>query len=145
MSKELEEFSSLFDLVPNVSILNINTQSNKITKKLNELVDPYNGTITTVNTTNVRELKSKVKRAAYDYCVVENEILQGDDYLELLKIVNIGIRDSAYIIILDKKNSNLDVIYSLLEEFDYGAVSSIDIFDEYELVMGKKVHMWGMS
>ena len=145
MYKELEEFLCLFDVTPNVSVLDLNIACDDITKTLNSLVSPFDGTVTTLNTDILEELKVKIKRSNYDYGVITNSILSSIDKETLMQIITKGIRDSGYIIILENKNKNLDEIYHLLEEYDYGAISSIDIFEDYNLIMGKKVHMWGMD
>jgi len=144
MTKELEEFSSLFDLTPNIPILNINTTNKEISNTLETLVKPFNGNITNIQSTNERELKAKIKRAAYDYGIIYNSILNADNKETLMELINIGIRDSGYIIVIEDKEKDYNKIYPLLEEFDYGAIGSIDIFKNYNLIMAKKVHMWGM-
>jgi len=143
--KELEEFLCLFDVTPNVSVLDLNIQCDDITKTLNSLVSPFDGTVTTINTNILNELKIKIRKSNYDYGVISNSILDSTDNETLMKIITGGIRDSGHIIILEKKDKDLEEIYNLLEEYDYGAISSIDIFEEYSLIMGKKLHMWGMD
>ena len=145
MYKELEEFLCLFDVTPNVSVLDLNIQCDDITKTLNSLVSPFDGTVTTINTNILNELKIKIRKSNYDYGVISNSILDSTDNETLMKIITGGIRDSGHIIILEKKDKDLEEIYNLLEEYDYGAISSIDIFEEYSLIMGKKLHMWGMD
>ena len=144
MTKELEEFSSLFDLTPNIPILNINTTNKDISNTLENLIKPFNGHVTNIQSTNERELKAKIKRAAYDYGIIYNSILNADNKETLMELINIGIRDSGYIIVIEDKEKDDNKIYALLEEFDYGAIGSIDIFKNYNLIMAKKVHMWGM-
>lgn len=145
MKKELEEFSSLFRLTPSISILDLNRDFSDITTELNDLVIPCDGKITTIQPSNFNELRSKIKRASYDYGVVCNAILDSENQNNLMKLISAGIRDSGYIVIIEQKDKNLDSIYELLEEFDYGAISSIDIFKNYNLIIGKKLHMWGMD
>jgi hypothetical protein len=143
--KSIDFFKSLFNFTPCISILNLNNNLNEITESLNNFVSPYDGEITTLKTEVLKELRVKVRRSNYDYAVIVDTILNSEDKNHLMKIISIGIRDSGYIIILEKKDKSLEDIYTLLEEFDYGAVSSIDIFDDYNLIMGKKLHMWGMD
>ncbi len=145
MNKELEEFSSLFDLTPSIAILDLNNSNTEVTTRLNNLVEPIDGKITTIIPTVLNEFRAKIKRSNYDYGVISNTILDFDDKKILMKIITMAIRDSGYIIILEEKAKSLDIIYELLEEFDYGAVSTIDIFDKYNLIMAKKLHMWGMD
>ena len=145
MSKSLDEFSCLFTLAPNIEILNLNNGCDFINQALNTILEPINGNLTTLQTSNIKELKTKVKRSNYDYGVVSNTLLDSVDSNSLMKIISTGIRDSGYIIILEEKNKSTDHIFTLLEEFDYGAISTIDIFQDYNLIMGKKLHMWGMD
>ena len=144
-TKSLGFFKSLFSFTPSISILNLNNGTNKITESLNDFVAPYDGTITSLDTKVLKELRAKVKHSSYDYAVIDNTFLNIEDKNLFMKIVSRGIRDSGYIIILEQKDKSLDDVYNLLEEFDYGAVSSIDIFEDYNLIMGKKLHMWGMD
>jgi len=144
-AKSLDFFKSLFSFTPSISILNLNNGTNKITESLNNFVAPYDGTITSLDTEVLKELRAKVKRSNYDYAVIHNTILNTEDKNLLMKILTAGIRDAGYIIILEYKDKTLDDIYNLLEEFDYGAVSLLDIFEDYNLIIAKKLHMWGMD
>jgi hypothetical protein len=38
---------------------------------------------------------------------------------------------------------NIKEIEAKLEKFEFRAASSIDLIDGYDLVMAKKMHMWG--
>ena len=145
MQKEIEDFCSLFTLTPNISILDLNVEFKDMTQILNDLVEPVSGTITTINTSKLNEIRAKAKRSNYDYGVISNQILQQDDKYLLMKLISMAIRDSGYIVILEQKEKDTSAIYKLLEEFDYGAVSCIDIFSNYSLIIGKKLHMWGMD
>ncbi|MEA3498191.1 MAG: hypothetical protein U9R16_03940 [Campylobacterota bacterium] len=145
MSKELEQFSQLFGMTPSISILDINNSCEDITKTLNRLVEPEDGKVTTLYTTNLNELRVKVKRSNYDYAVLSASFLNQEEKNLFMKIVSLGLRDSGYIIFLEEKDKQIDEIYTLLEEYDFGAISSIDIFENYQLIMGKKLHMWGMD
>ena len=37
----------------------------------------------------------------------------------------------------------IDEMLELLETFEFRAANQIDILQEYDLVMAKKMHMWG--
>jgi hypothetical protein len=145
MRKELEEFYQLFDMAPNISILDINNSCEDMTQTLNHFVSKFDGIVTTLEFNTLEKQKNRVKKASYEYGVICNSILSSKDKSSLMQTIDKGVRDSGYIIVLEKKGQNLMEIYKLFEEFDIGAVSSIDIFEEYDLLMGKKLHMWGMS
>ncbi len=144
-SKEIEDFSSLFDLTPSIGILDLNNGSSDITTALDNFINPFEGTLTTLRTTILNELRVQLKKSNYDYGIICNSILDSSDARILMKMITLSIRDSGYIIILENKSKSLDIIYELLEECDFGAISSIDIFENYNLIMGKKLHMWGMD
>jgi len=145
MPKQISEFLELFTITPNIDILDLNNGCDDISKALNELVKPFDGKIVTINTQVLNELKIKVKRSSCEYGVISNSILQSEDKHTLMKIITTAIRDSGYIVILEEKEKSLEEIYELLEEFDFGAISSVDIFEKYNLIIGKKLHMWGMN
>jgi len=145
MPKQISEFLELFTITPNIDILDLNNGCDDISKALNELIKPFDGKIVTINTQVLNELKIKVKRSSCEYGVISNSILQSEDKHTLMKIITTAIRDSGYIVILEEKEKSLEEIYELLEEFDFGAISSVDIFEKYNLIIGKKLHMWGMN
>lgn len=145
VSKEVDEFSSLFDLTPNIAILDLNNGCETVTKALNGFTASIDADITTLEPAPLIDLRPKIKRTNYDYGVISDSILDHVDKKNLMKMITLAIRDSGYIIVLEKKEKSLDEIYALLEEFDFGAVSSIDIFEDHNLLMGKKMHMWGMD
>jgi len=145
LSKAIEEFTSLFDFTPNISVLDLNNGSKDITNILNSLAIPFDGIVTTIETNILNELKTKIKRSSYDYGIITKMIMDSTDKETLMEIITKGIRDYGYIIILEEKSKNLDEVYHLLEECDYGAISTIDIFEDYSLIMAKKLHMWGMD
>ncbi len=144
MSKEIQEFLQVFTITPNIDILDLNNTCPDISKALNDLVEPFDGRIVTITTQILNELKIKVKKSSCEYGVISNSILHADDKNTLMKIITAAIRDSGYIVILEEKEKSSEEIYQLLEEFDYGAISSVDIFEKYNLIIGKKMHMWGM-
>ena len=62
----------------------------------------------------------------------------------LLKISYSSLANTADIIIMEKKGvMDIEAIKEKLEEFEFRASNEIDIVDGYDLVMAKKMHMWG--
>ena len=140
----MDDFSSLFALTPSISILDLNNQKT-ISELLNNIAKPYDGDVTTINSIDLKEMRLKVKRANYEYGIISNTILDHNDQKTLLKIISMAIRDSGYIIIIEDKNKDYSPLYSLLEEYNYGTMSCVDIFEDYNLFIAQKVHMWGMD
>lgn len=54
------------------------------------------------------------------------------------------LANTAHIVIIEKKGL-LDTYATeeLLEKFEYRAPNTLDILEGYDIVMGKKMHMWG--
>ena len=38
---------------------------------------------------------------------------------------------------------DIEAMKEMLEEFEFRAANEIDVLPEYDLVMAKKMHMWG--
>jgi len=55
-----------------------------------------------------------------------------------------SLKNATEIIIITNKNDNfISKAYELLETQDFRATNKIDIFEDYDLVVAKKMHMWG--
>jgi hypothetical protein len=145
MSKAVDEFATIFSLVPCINILNLNINNKEITDKLNQIVTPFDGKITTIKSNIFKECVRDIKRSSYDYGVVVDSFINSDNTNNLFKLVATSIRDAGYIIIIEDKEKDLSNIYDLLEKYDFGAISQIDIFKNSNLIIGKKLHMWGMN
>jgi len=62
----------------------------------------------------------------------------------LLKLSYHSLANTANIIIMEKKGiMDLEAIKIKLEEFEFRAANNMDIVDGYDLVIAKKMHMWG--
>ena len=62
----------------------------------------------------------------------------------LLRIAYTTLANAADVIIMEKKGiMDVEATKELLEKFEFRAPNAIDLLDEYELVMAKKMHMWG--
>ncbi len=146
MSKELEQFGSLFNMTPSVSILHYIEEANDITKELESLVGSIDGKVKTIeNNPPLNYLRREAKHSGFDYVVISCTVVQHEDKNSFMNLISKSLRDSGYMIILEDKDQSLDSVYELLEKYDYGAVNSIDIFEKYNLIMAKKLHMWGMD
>ncbi|MCD6191623.1 MAG: hypothetical protein J7K14_08835 [Sulfurimonas sp.] len=62
----------------------------------------------------------------------------------ILKIAYTSLANTADIIIMEKKGvMDIEAMKEMLEEFEFRAPNEIDIVEGYDLVMAKKMHMWG--
>jgi hypothetical protein len=137
LNKEFSLFTSLFDNTPSLALLYLKGDG-FLEKRLTDIIEKNSGTIKTITTDSLKILNSR----EYEYAIIESDSDEIDE--ELLKKIYHSLENSAFIIILFPKESNstLRISYTL-EQLDFRAVNSIDIFENYHLVMGKKLHMWG--
>lgn len=62
----------------------------------------------------------------------------------ILKLAYQTLANSANIIILEKKGTtDIASTKALLEELEFRSANEIDILENYDLIMAKKMHMWG--
>lgn len=144
MSKELELFGSLFDNSPNLAILNINNNCNEINKKLQNIVDNSLGELTTKEFQSIEPNTFRLKDRNFEYAILSDCLHLIENKDRFIDGIYHSLENSAFIIILQKKeNMNIQDMIELLDKNNFRAVNDIDIFEEYHLVMGKKLHMWG--
>jgi hypothetical protein len=63
---------------------------------------------------------------------------------KLLKVAYTTLANAAELIIMQKKGTmDINAVKELLERHEYRAANEIDVLPEYDLVMAKKMHMWG--
>ncbi|TKI68783.1 hypothetical protein FCU45_09750 [Sulfurimonas crateris] len=80
----------------------------------------------------------------HDVVVLKDIYALHEDKDALLSLSYRTLANAAHIIILEKKGI-LDTkeLMQTLEDFEFRAANTIDVVDGYDLVMAKKMHMWG--
>lgn len=144
MTKEQEFFSSLFEQYPNTSILHINNELDDIDDLLKNIVKKSKGTLKTKNFKEIQEKRFRLTAREYEYVVISNCLNQLESIDRFITQIYHSLENSANVIVLSKKE-NMDsfTMMDILDRNDFRAVNQIDIFDKYNLVTGKKMHMWG--
>jgi hypothetical protein len=80
----------------------------------------------------------------YDIILLKDIFADFEDKEGMLLLVYRCLANAGYIVIMEKKGSlEIKKVLELLENFEYRAANEIDIIDGYDLVMAKKMHMWG--
>ena len=93
-----------------------------------------------------KDYKAPYKALPRDYAaVLIRDVLHMHEFPErILKIAYTTLLNATEIIIVqDKSTMHRESIEEFLEKLDFRAVNSIDIFGDYHVVVGKKMHMWG--
>ena len=159
---DLKQFLELFNPYPGNNYLQITDEVDETTDALYELVKSVDGVLNLVLYTSVDiDLSSRFPDANIQYIknlkqpfralprtndiVIFKDIFhKHENQKGILKIAYTTLANAADIIIMQKKEStNVNDILNILEEFEFRSQNQIDVLDEYDLVMAKKLHMWG--
>lgn len=159
---DLEQFRELFNPLPGNHYIQITDKIDETTEVLNELIKSVDGELAVVlyedeqstlpkSLENVKlqsiEKLSNPFRALprdNDIVVFKNILHKHSNPESLLKIAYTTLANAANIIIMQEKGTmDIQVTKELLDKFEFRAPNEIDIIDEFDLIMAKKMHMWG--
>ncbi len=150
MEKELKLFKDLFQPFPNISILHINNGARFIDAPIKEVVDFLDGNLEYIEFREEKSARIKATAREYEYIVLSDILSYCPNKDKILKLMYKALENSANIIVLEKKlNNNMDEVKQLLDErqlldeSSFVAINHIDLFEEYNLITAKKLHMWG--
>jgi len=159
---DLKQFLELFNPYPGNNFLQVTTEVDETTDALYNLISSVDGVLNLViYTENESNLSSRFPNANIQYIKTlnqpfralprTNDIVIFKDILHLhenpntmLKIAYSTLANAADIIIMQEKGSmNIESTLNTLESFEFRSQNYIDLLDEFDLVMAKKLHMWG--
>ena len=159
---DLEQFLELFNPYPGNHYLQVTTKVDETTTALNKLIKGVDGEFSLVvydeNEINIQSDFPNVKiqhiknfknpfRAlprTHDIVVFKDIFHLHENQKGILKIAYTTLANAAHIIIMQKKGTmDIEAMKELLEEFEFRSANEIDVLPEYDLVMAKKLHMWG--
>ena len=142
--KELKEFSSLLEDAPALCLLNISNGVNPFLSILEDKISKNDGTIESRDLNNISCDKFRLKSREFEYCILFDTISLCEDKEKFIKTCYHSLENSAFIIIIEPKSSNnISEVIELLDLCEFRVANNIDIFDDYNLIMAKKLHMWG--
>ncbi len=144
MSNEVELFKSLFENSPNLAVLNVNNNCDDIKDILEDIVESSFGELTVKEFDQLNSKEFRLKDRNFEYAILSNTLNHIENVDRFITGVYHSLENSAFIILIeDKKNSDLEFMKELLDKNNFRAVNDISIFQKYNLVMAKKLHMWG--
>ena len=143
----LEQFKQLFNPRPGNHFLQVTTKEDEISLVLQEMMDKVSG-ILNIAFYNEDNLKLNQPFRALprdsDIVIIKDVYMSHENQNMLLKLSYLTLANSAEIIIMEKKGlMELDAVKQKLEDFEFRTANTIDIVDGYDLVIAKKMHMWG--
>jgi len=143
----LDKFLQLFNPLPGNHYLQVALCEDEITIALKSMLDAVNGKLN-IALYNEENLKfSQAFRAMprdHDMVILKDIFHKHENPKMILKLAYLTLANTANVIIMEKKGiMDIDATKVLLEEFEFRAPNDIDIVDGYDLVIAKKMHMWG--
>ncbi len=159
---DLKQFLELFNPYPGNHYLQVTTKVDETTEALSILMKGIDGEFSLVlYDVEDKDLSSVFPEAKLQY--IKNfkqpfralprthDIVVFKDFFHLhenrngvLKIAYTALANAGDIVIMQKKGTmDIEATLSLLEEFEFRSQNYIDVLPEYDLVMAKKMHMWG--
>jgi len=159
---DLKQFLELFNPLPGNHYLQITTAPDKTTEAISNLLQDVGGELSlviygddTIDFTlsfpdakiqNISNFSQPFRAIPRDNdAVIFKDIFHlHTNQKMILKIAYTTLANAANIIIMQEKGTmDIAVIKTMLEEFEFRAPNYIDVLPDYDLVMAKKMHMWG--
>lgn len=149
-------FFQLIKFAPQLKVLQVGNTLDLVSYLSTNLCE-CNGSLDLILDTSIDDLSTntnlKIKKYSddfelvartYEYIVVCDIFDKVDDLSYLLDSCYHSLENSANIILLCKKDTN--ILYNIKNELDnigYRAINDIDISNNYYIITARKLHMWG--
>jgi len=145
MTKQsIEFFQALIKKSPELRVLIVQNHLPDFTIVLQEFLKDINPRIKELIYNNeLAQSGFRLRPRAFEYAVLCDVIDHSNAYL--LEEIYHTLENSANIILISSKQNSIDAftLKNLLDSYDFLAINEIDIFDNFYLVCGKKMHKWG--
>lgn len=159
----IKQFLEIFNPLPGNHYLQVTTKVDATTTALYTLMREKEGEmrIAYYNEKETHSLQESypeakiqhIKNFAHPFRALprDNDIVIFKDIFHLhanqeliLKTAYTTLANTAELIIMQKKATmDIQALKELLERFEFRTPNEIDIFPEYDLIIAKKMHMWG--
>ncbi len=159
---DLGQFKELFNPLPGNHYLQVTTSIDKTTSELYDMMKAVGGELSLAiydesdidpslefpdaKIQQIKNFKQPFRAIPRDHDIVIFKDLfhLHENPKMILKIAYTTLANTANIVIMQKRGTmDIEAIKELLEEFEFRAANDIDVLPEYDLVMAKKMHMWG--
>jgi len=159
---DLKQFLELFNPNPGNRYIQITNRVDETTIALKNLLDTVSGELHLVYYGTSESLSSididiekcqqiQDMQTPFRALPREHDIVVFKDIFHLhqnqdilLKIAYTTLANNADIIIMQERGTmDVEALKEKLEKFEFRSANYIDVLPEYDLVMAKKMHMWG--
>ena len=152
--------TSLLHPTPHTKIMVVTSHLDAMTEELGDFLALYEGLIDVSlfpgdhqnlidfhKTFTIKDYKSPAGGIPRDYAavIVQDVLHLHESPRKFLELIYRTLLNASEIIILQKNGAMpIHKVESLLDEVEFRAINSImDLIDGYEVIVGKKMHMWG--
>lgn len=158
----LEQFKKLFNPLPGNHYLHVTTALDDIAFLFEKAMQDVGGKFDLViydqnnlqadlklpytNIQHVKDFKKPFRSLPrdHDIVVLKDIFYAHENQKMILKLAYLTLANTANIIIIEKKGvMDIEAVKAILEEYEFRAPNEIDIIDGYDLIIAKKMHMWG--
>ena len=159
---DLKQFLQLFHPLPGNHYLQVCTSVDETTEELYKMMQNVNGELSiAVYDNQTTDLETRFAHAKIQYIsdfkqpfralprnhdtVIFKDIFHlHENKNAILKIAYTTLANTANIIIMQKKGTmDMQGMKQMLEAFEFRSPNVVDVLAEYDLVVAKKMHMWG--
>ena len=144
---DLKQFSELFNPLPGNHYMQVTTADDEISDLMRSMLKKVDGELDVVLYNDENLNFSQPFRAlarSNDIIVFKDTFHSHTNQKAILKIAYTSLANTADIIIMEKKGvMDIEAMKNTLEDCEFRAANDIDIVDGYDLIMAKKMHMWG--
>lgn len=139
----MKKLLQLFDSVPNLQILAIGKEIEKVADQLQEQLDKTGGEIVAHQFCAQSLDGLTLPNRRYEACIIYGIDHNDKDLVPLLHKVYDALETTATVVFLNP--SDKDLLYDLMPLLEEGRLqnaNSIDLIDNHSLVVAKKLQMW---
>ena len=143
----LTKFLELFHPLPGNHYLHVTQEQNDISDALEKLLVTVQGELKVEILSEADLQNAKPFRALprdNDMVVLQDIFAAHKNQSAILKVTYRTLANTAEILILEKKSVlDIDALKATLEEHEFRTPNHLDILEGYDIVVAKKMHMWG--
>lgn len=161
LDTKLSQFRELFNPLPGNRYLQVTTMPDAITKLFSEMMEQVGGEFHlalygTPNEEELADISARVERILdftspfraaprdHDTVLLKDIFAAHQNKPMILKLSYTTLANTANIIIMEKKGvMNTLEVMQMLEEHEFRSPNTIEIVEGYDLIVAKKMHMWG--
>ena len=159
---DLKQFLELFNPLPGNHYLQVTTTPDVTTTALSNLIKNVDGEFNLVvydaneidiqanypdaKIQHIKNFKQPFRALprTHDIVVFKDFFHLHENQTGIIKIAYATLANTADIIIMQEKGTmDIEAMKEFLTEMEFRSANDIDVLPEYDLVMAKKMHMWG--